>query len=382
MIVTVSQVCMDEATVAALVAKMEAVDRAGLEGRVMGYSWWSRVLVYPSTPTRVATRAALTRRLDLEDWWSTTFPLSPLPTLRTARVVARAMAEAVAEVARRAGTTPSYGGFVARVGIEMAVRPSEGERRGVEEGRELLIIVNSFKPDTVTSFTVDKMDTVNIESDDEEVQLQETPEERYGEDIFWDEEDHIRRDEEMREEEEREIEEQLREEDNFSSWEYEEFEAEEEREAEKHLREEELRQQRREEEERETEEQWREQVMEEELYDRLYQEEGDGVEVEWRREEEMREQEEREIREEFREARVSRWGARLAPRPWVGAPGSSSLLCPVCPPTATVPLAAMLLHLRLVHPSTLHLPRPCSVCRREVAVGQVEAHWRTHLAQR
>ena len=172
-IVTVVQVCMDEATVAALVAKVEAVDRAGLEGRVVGYSWWSRVLVYPSTPTRVATRAALTRRLDLEDWWSTTFPLSPLPTLRTARVVARAMAQAVAEVARRAGTTPSCGRFVARVGIEMAVRPSEGERRGVEEGRELLIIVNSFKPDTVTSFTVDKMDTVNIESDDEEVQLEE-----------------------------------------------------------------------------------------------------------------------------------------------------------------------------------------------------------------
>ena len=127
----------------------------------------------PLHPTRVATRAALTRRLDLEDWWSTTFPLSPLPTLRTARVVARAMAQAVAEVARRAGTTPSCGRFVARVGIEMAVRPSEGERRGVEEGRELLIIVNSFKPDTVTSFTVDKMDTVNIESDDEEVQLEE-----------------------------------------------------------------------------------------------------------------------------------------------------------------------------------------------------------------
>ena len=53
----------------------------------------------------------------------------------------------------------------------MEARPSEREKG--KEGRELLIIVNSFMSDTVTSFSVDKMDMVNIDSDDEEPVLEE-----------------------------------------------------------------------------------------------------------------------------------------------------------------------------------------------------------------
>ena len=54
-----------------------------------------------------------------------------LSTLKTANVVARALAEAIEEVARRAGTTPSSGRFVAETGIEI------GEW-GKLKGREVL----------------------------------------------------------------------------------------------------------------------------------------------------------------------------------------------------------------------------------------------------
>ena len=152
-------VCMDEATMAVMMDKMEALDRGGVLGKVVGCTWWSRVLM---CPTNAGARTTTTMSFSLEDCWATTFPMRPLPNLRTANVVAGAMVEAVAEVARRAGTTPSSGRFV----TETAVETSEWRKM---RGREVLEIVISFKPDTITSFSVDRMDQINIDSDDEEV---------------------------------------------------------------------------------------------------------------------------------------------------------------------------------------------------------------------
>merc|ERR1719209_2598293 len=42
--------------------------------------------------------------------------------------------------------------------------------------REVLVIYNSFKPDTITSFTVDKMDQVSINSGDEYFEVEENVE--------------------------------------------------------------------------------------------------------------------------------------------------------------------------------------------------------------
>ena len=141
-----------------LVDKLEGVDRGGTEEKVVGCTWWSRLLACPTNPT-----------MDLEDWWAATFPSRPLPTPRTAPVVAMALAQAVAEVARRAGTNPSSGKFLASIGLDIRMGK-------VVREREVLVICNSFKPDTITSFTVDKMDQVSINSGDEYFEVEENVE--------------------------------------------------------------------------------------------------------------------------------------------------------------------------------------------------------------
>jgi len=152
-------VFVDEDTAAEVLGKVKAVDRARLLARVVGYTWWARVLKYSWYSKFEACC--------LEDWWAATFPSAVLPGLRTAPVVAATLMEAVKEVATRSGLTPSSGRFVANVGLEVRCRPRRSER-GVAVGPEELEVVNSFVAYTTTSFTVERLDQVVVDDGDGE----------------------------------------------------------------------------------------------------------------------------------------------------------------------------------------------------------------------
>ena len=148
--------CVDEETVGLLLDKLKTQDRKRFKETVTGYSWWRRVLKHLALPNYNA--------VELEDFHRNAFPSSPSPGLHTAAVVANMLGSGVVEVVRKQswdiGALGS-GELVTRVGVSLKFRPKQRLRPVDEQGKDVLEIFSSFRPDLATYITAKRREQVN-----------------------------------------------------------------------------------------------------------------------------------------------------------------------------------------------------------------------------
>ena len=137
-------VCVDEDTVATLLAKLESLDKARCIRLVQGYTWWRRVGKHLAVPGF--------RNLELVDYYHS-FQSAARPSLHTAPVVASMLKSCVGELVRRqCGMEPCSGQVVFLVATSAQLRPRARVRK-VEEDREVLEVYSSVQPDVLTTIT-------------------------------------------------------------------------------------------------------------------------------------------------------------------------------------------------------------------------------------
>jgi len=149
---------LDEDTLGVLIQKMKELDRESFLHQVVGYTWWRRILKY--------TGFRNYKDLTLDEFFKSVFSPPPGAPI-TCKLVAERLKLAVKEVACRQGFIEVAGGrFVSSVAVPVKVRPRLEKRQVIEGQMEVLEVVNSYLAIPVTTFSVKKMEQVNIDPDE------------------------------------------------------------------------------------------------------------------------------------------------------------------------------------------------------------------------